>query len=264
MRGDGLIDFLPLWGVFLATLLLVLLCVEVGYRLGQLRRQRSEREKEAPVGGMVAALLGLVALMLAFTFGLAGARFDARRQVVLDEANAIGTTYLRAAMLPEPHQARLRTLLREYVDVRVNAVLSPTADVRQAVRRSEQLHNLLWAEAVAAANQSPNSIIAGLFVQSLNEVIDLHSKRVTVGLRSRIPASIWIGMYGISVLALLSLGYHSGLAGTSRSAAILAVAIALSTVVWLIADLDRPREGSLRVGQQAMIDLQKSIAEPGS
>ena len=100
MQNDGPLDALPLWGLFLVILLLVLLSVEGGYRLGKYRRSRSEQEKEAPVGAMVGATLGLLAFMLAFTFGLAAARFDTRRQVLLDEANAIGTTYLRAGMLP--------------------------------------------------------------------------------------------------------------------------------------------------------------------
>jgi hypothetical protein len=85
----------------MAILLLVLLSVEGGYRLGKYQRSRSEEEKEAPVGAMVGATPGLLAFMLAFTFGLAATRFDTRRQVLLDEANAIGTTYLRAGMLPE-------------------------------------------------------------------------------------------------------------------------------------------------------------------
>ena len=75
--------------------------VECGYRLGKYRRSRHEQEKEAPLGTMVGATLGLLAFILAFTFGLAAARFDTRRQVLLDEANAIGTTYLRAGILPE-------------------------------------------------------------------------------------------------------------------------------------------------------------------
>lgn len=101
MPSSGPLDALPLWGLFLAILLLVLLSVEGGYRLGKYRRSRSEEEKEAPVGAMVGATLGLLAFLLAFTFGLAATRFDTRRQVLLDEANAIGTTYLRAGMLPD-------------------------------------------------------------------------------------------------------------------------------------------------------------------
>ena len=115
MPGNGPLDALPLWALFMAILLLVLLAIEGGYRLGQYRRSRSEQEKEAPVGAMVGATLGLLAFMLAFTFGLAAARFDTRRQLLLDEANAIGTTYLRAGMLPNQREDIL-ALLRDYVD----------------------------------------------------------------------------------------------------------------------------------------------------
>ena len=100
------LDVLPLWGVFLAVLVLVLAAIEGGYRLGNYRHRQSGGEKEAPVGAMVGATLGLLAFMLAFTFGMAAERFDTRKQLVLDEANAIGTTYLRTAMLPERMASR--------------------------------------------------------------------------------------------------------------------------------------------------------------
>jgi hypothetical protein len=245
---------------FFANLLGVLLSVEVGYRLGRFRRKCSEQEKEAPVGAMVGATLGLFALLLAFTFGLAAARFDARRQVLLDEANAIGTTYLRAELLSEPHREVVRQLLREYVDVRLKGVR--TGMIEQAVGRSEELHAQLWAQAVAVGDKNPNSIVVGLFIQSLNEVIDLHSKRVMVGLRSRIPGPIWSILYAVAVLTLAAMGYHGGLAGTSRSLALLAVAFTFSAVMWLIADLDRPGEGALKASQQALIDLRSSMNPP--
>src|ERR1044072_2223445 len=117
MQNNLALDALPLWGLFIVILLVVLLSVEGGYRLGKYRRSRSEQEKEAPVGAMVGATLGLLAFILAFTFGLAAGRFDTRRQLVLDEANAIGTTYLRAGMLPDRGE-QIRNLLREYVAVR--------------------------------------------------------------------------------------------------------------------------------------------------
>src|ERR1051326_822352 len=101
MQSNGILDAFPLWAVFIVILLIVLLSVEFGYRLGKYRRSRHETEKEAPLGTMVGATLGLLAFILAFTFGLAASRFDNRRQLLLDEANAIGTTYLRAGMLPE-------------------------------------------------------------------------------------------------------------------------------------------------------------------
>src|SRR5215475_2297124 len=101
MQGSGPIDGLPLWALFIVILRIVLLSVEFGYRLGKYRRRRREDGKEAPLGTMVGATLGLLAFILAFTFGLAAERFNTRRQILLDEANAIGTPYLRAGMLPE-------------------------------------------------------------------------------------------------------------------------------------------------------------------
>jgi len=258
MSGTGWLDTLPLWGVFGATLLLVLLSVEGGYRLGRYRHKISSREKEEPVGAMVGATLGLLAFLLAFTFGLAATRFDARRDVVLGEANAIGTTYLRAAMLPES-RAEIRALLRDYVDVRLEIVKT-----RQAVgvRRSEELQGQLWSRTVSLGEKHPGSIVVGLFIQSLNEVIDLHAKRLAATLRGRIPGVIWAGLYGVAALALGGIGYQSGLAGTTRSLETVVVAAAFSLVIWLIADLDRPGEGFLTVSQRAIVDLRSSMTEP--
>jgi hypothetical protein len=259
MQSHGALDALPLWGFFVAVLLLVLISVEGGYRLGQYRRRRSEQETEAPLGAMVGATLGLLAFMLAFTFGTAADRFDSRRQILLDEANAIGTAYLRAGMLPEQRQ-EIRALLRDYVDTRLQAVQSNR--IAEGIRRSEQLQDQLWAKAVILGERNPASIVVGLFVQSLNEVIDIHAKRVTAGVRNRIPGSIWLALLSVAVIALGAVGYHVGLAGTSRSLAQVAVALTFSVVIGLIADLDRPQEGTLTVSQQALVDLRQSMQGP--
>ena len=254
------LDVLPLWVVFAATLGGILLAVEGGYRLGTWRRRPSHQEKEGPVGGMVAAELGLLAFLLAFTFGMAAARFEARRQVLLDETNAIETAYLRAAMLPEPHGEAIRGLLREYVDVRLTAV--QTGSIEAGVRQSNELHGRLWSEAVAAAGKDPRSVPSGLFVQALNEVIDLHAKRLMLGLRNRIPGSVWAVLFAVAVLSFGAMGYHGGLSGTSRSPSVLAIALTFAAVIWLVIDLDRPQQGLLRVSQQPMIDLRDSMAAP--
>ena len=259
MHSNGLLDALPLWALFVFILLIVLLSVESGYRLGRYRRSRQEQEKEAPVGTMVAATLGLLAFILAFTFGLAAARFDARRQVLLDEANAIGTTYLRAGMLPERGE-EIRALLRDYVGARLGAVHS--GNVAEGVRRSEDVQQQVWREAESIAQKNPNSIVVGLFVQSLNEVIDLHAKRLQAGLRSRIPGAIWFGLFAVAAFSLTAMGYFEGLTGTRRSLAVIAVAVAFSVVIELIADLDRPQEGVLRISQQALLDVQRSMNPP--
>ena len=166
MQYTTVLDALPLWGLFIVIVALVLLSIEGGYRLGHYRRGRSEQEKDAPVGAMVGSTLGLLAFMLAFTFGMAASRFDTRKSLVLDEANAIGTTYLRAAMLPD-RRDEVRGLLRDYVDARLEAVQS--GGMVEGLRRAEDLQTRLWTEAAAIALQHPGSIVVGLFVESLNE-----------------------------------------------------------------------------------------------
>jgi hypothetical protein len=208
---------------------------------------------------MVEATLGLLAFLLAFTFGLAATRFDSRRQVQLDEVNAIGTAYLRAGLLPESGE-EIRGLIRQYVDANLGA--RDHEKLEQSMRRSQELHNLLWARTTVVAEKNPGSVIVGLFVQALNDVIDLHAKRVSFGLRSRIPGAIWAGLYSVAALALVVMGYHAGLEETRRSLAVVAVAFAFSVVIWLIADLDRPQEGLLKVSQEGMAELRNSIAEP--
>lgn len=260
MQSNGALDIFPLWAVFLAIPFLILLSVEGGYRLGKLRQNRGGHEMEAPVGAMAGATLGLLAFMLAFTFGLASERFDARRRLVLDEANAIRTTYLRARMLPDRRE-EIRALLRDYVDARLEAVRS--GDLVEGKRRSEKIQDQLWAHAVAVAEKNPTSIVVGLFVQSLNEVLEIQTKRITVGLRSRIPGAVWAALFAITVLSLAAMGYHAGLVGTSRSPAIFAVALAFSAAIGLIADLDRPQEGNVRVSQQVLIDARQSMNVPG-
>lgn len=250
------LDIIPLWGLFLVSCAIAWLAMEGGYRLGKWRHTHDPDEKDAPVGAMVGSVLALLAFMLAFTFSLASSRFDTRRQVVLEEANAIGTAYLRTRLLPEPQRTEAAKLLREYVDVRVQAIQE--GDVAEAVARSEELHEKLWSQATAAAEKSPTPI-TGLFVQSLNEVIDLHAKRVMVALRSRIPMTIWCGLFALAVVGMASMGYQAGLSATRRSPAMLLLVLAFAGVLFMVADLDRGQEGFLKVGQAAMTDLQRSM-----
>jgi hypothetical protein len=261
MRTEPL-DVVPLWALFLAVTAALWFAVEGGYRLGLWRHHYIKDEKEQPVGAMVASILGLLALVLAFTFSLAASRFDARRMGVLEEANAIGTTYLRTRLLPEPERSNAARLLREYVDVRIEGTSGGRTD--QALARTEALHERLWGQASAAAEKDTGSIMTGVFIQSLNETIDLHAKRVFVGLRSRIPLVIWVGLYFLAMLGLAAVGYQSGLSTTRRSPAMLALVLAFAVVLLLIADLDRGQEGLLQVGQQAMVDLQRSMQSSSS
>ena len=247
------------WSVFVLTGGVLLLATELGYRLGQRYSPEQGKAHQGQSGTLQGALLGLLGLLLGFTFAMAVGRFESRKQLVLDEANAIGTTYLRSAMLPE-RSDDIRALLRSYVDARLEAVRS--GRVAEAILRSEDIQGRLWSEATAVGLRHGDSIVVGLFVESLNEVIDLHAKRVTAGLRNRIPGAIWVALLTIAMLSLAAMGYHAGLVGTVRSLAILVVAVSFSAVMVLIADLDRPQEGSLTVSQQALIDLRQSMNPP--
>ena len=257
MQLHGLLDALPLWALLAATLAVALLSFEGGFWVGRRRSLRSEQEQEIVVRGLVGGMLGLEAFMLAFTFGAAAAHFDARRQAVIDEANTIRTAYLRADFLPEPHRAEIRNLLREYVDVRLDGVRS--GKIEQGIARSEELHDQLWLQATTSREKTPSPAFAVQFIQSLNEIFALHSRRVIVGLEFRIPNIIWIVLYAITALAAASIGYHSGLTGRSRPLVALAIILAFSAVILLIEDLDRPLYGFLEVSQRALVDLQTKM-----
>lgn len=257
--GTEPLDILPMGVLLIAVIALLAVAMEGGYRIGQWRHVHQPDEKEQPVVAMVASILGLLALVLGFTFNLAASRFDARRQVVLEEANAIGTAYLRTRLLPEPQKEETARQLREYVDTRLKMV--ETGDIAEGIAKAEALHGQLWDQADQAAQANSSSIMTGLFIQSLNEVIDMHAKRVLVGVRSRIPLVIWICVYGLSTLGMMAVGYECGLAATRRSPAMLGLVLAFGVVLFLIADLDRGHQGLLRVGQGALVDLQRTMQE---
>jgi hypothetical protein len=256
MDVTAFMDRFPLWSLLPLTVGIALLAIEAGRRLADYRRQRSAEEKETPVGGMVGGTLGLLAFILAFTFSLAASRFEARRQILLQEANAIGTCYLRAGMLSEPMRTDAQNLLREYVDARIEAV--QPGKLAQGMAKSEELHKRLWAVATMAADKEKN-VITSLFIQALNQVIDLHATRLMAGVRSRVPGIIWIVLYVLLILVMVMLGYQSGLAKSRRSIAVLALVIGFSCVLYLIADLDRPGQGLLQTSQEAMTDLRRTM-----
>ena len=259
MDLSRIFDALPLWAILPFTVALALLAVELGYRFARYRQRKSEEEKEAAVGGMVGATLGLFAFMLAFTFGFASSRYQERRQVVLSEANTIGTTYLRTSVIPEPMRSDARRVLREYVDTRLEGVQPGKFD--QAMAKSEELQRTLWSIGVAAVEKE-RTPLTSLFIQSVNQVIELHEQRIMASVRSRVPPVMWIVLYLLAILTMLMMGYQTGLSGKRRSLAVVALIIAFSSVLLLIADLDRPGEGMLSTSQEAMMDVRKSMQEP--
>lgn len=262
MKSAFWLEQIPLWGMFLLTIAIVLLSIWAGTSLGQRRRRKPDHEAEASLGAIITATLGLLAFMLAFTFGIAAERFQARRQLLLNETNAIGTTYLRADLLSEPYRSQIRKLLLEYVTLRVNLAKErpqqQVLNLNAMVGRSESLQNQMWSAVAALTKDGRGTVIDALFINSLNEMIDLQTSRLTV-LSYRIPITIWYILYFMTVLSMGTVGYQVGLSGKSVLKASIVLALTFSAVIFLVADLDRAAEGYLRVSQQPMFDLQKQM-----
>jgi hypothetical protein len=254
---NSLFNTTPLSLLLVATVGFVLLAVEIGFRIGVRRVQRSAEERQAPIDAMVSSVLGLLAFLLAFTFGMATSRFDTRKQMVIDDAIAIRAADLRAQLLPEPHRDEIRTLLREYVDIRIQAARTPH-DLPRLLERADELQDQLWVHAATVGEQTASVPVAA-FAQALVQMMDLHSKRVAADLHNRIPATIWIALYCVTGLAMAMMGYRSGIAERRSLVATLTLVLAYSVVILLIADLDRQQEGFLRVSQQSMVDLQTRL-----
>jgi hypothetical protein len=257
------LDALPTWAVFVGTVAITWLAIEGGYLVGRLRVRSGSYEKGASISAMHGTILALLAFILAITFGMASERYDARKRLVLTEANAIGTSYLRAELLPSPFDTEVRALLREYVDTRLDAVQAAQRAAQRdaALARSEELHALLWSQAVQVSREAPGSYGFVLFAPSLNEVIDLHSERVAAAIRDRLPGGVWAVLYLVAILAMLAMGYHLALTDSRRSITSVALALSFSLVIVLIVDLDRPQGGSLTVSQQAMEDVRATMIE---
>ena len=251
-----ILDKLPLWGVGLLTLGLVLAAIRIGRIAGMASVRRKVDEDHGPVGSVVAAVLGLLAFMLAFTFGISASRFDARKGLLLDEVNAIGTLATRAELLPDPHGKASLELIRRYVEIR--ASLPGVTDIQKAIADSEAIQDQLFSEAKAAMGKMDGEIFTS-YLESLNLVMDLHTSRVTVALQYRIPGMIWLGLFLVTGISMAGVGYQMGLSKKSSLFIQLCLAVAFSWVVLLIATLDRTREGSITVSQQPMIELKKKL-----
>ena len=255
------LDRMPIWAVYLFTVGLVLLVTEIGFRIG-LRLQR--RDPSFLQGSMpvaeVAGLLGLLGFLLAFSIGIAVNHFDTRRQLLVADANAIRTSYLRTGFLDEPDRTKARDLLREYVDLRLAA--ADPANLEEALRRSEEIHNELWLIAEGQVSQNPDGGTASFFVDAISHMIDLYGQRLDAVSSLRLQPLMWQVLYGTVALTFFLVGLVSSADGKRNAIAWILLALGLAAALMLIADLDRPQEGVLTVSQQALRVLQQQLATP--
>ena len=249
---------LPVWALFLTTVALCLLAVEAGFRIGRRRRSLEHKDTEKSVGTMVGATLGLLAFMLAFTFGSAAARFGVRKQLVIDDANAVQAAYLRADWLPAPHAEEIQNLLEEYVDLRVAA---KQHEIQAVISRSEEIQDEIWARAVALGLENPEQWTVEDFSKSVNLLIDRHNTRMVISLYRPIPSAIVHALNSLLLLGMCMVGYQMGLTSDRRTVASGLLVVAFAVVVTLIAELDRVQSSLLQINQRAMIEVQNDIRQ---
>jgi hypothetical protein len=256
MLNTSPLDVLPIWGVYLLTMLVLYLSIEVGFRSGLHIEKRWPDHSEAGVGTIVGASLAFLGFLLALITSAAMNIFNERRILVVNEANAIGTTYLQAEYLPEPYSENSRKLLREYVDMRI-AVLQ--RDKRDAsIARAEEIHQELWSQVIPLVKASPDPTTA-LYVSSLNEVIDIHSERYDIQLYVRIPPTILMGLYLVGMFTMLLIGMQASYSGKRNILSLVMLVTILSLVFMLITDLERSSQGLIQVSQQPLSALQEQL-----
>jgi|SRR5689334_10683468 len=242
--------------IFLVSLVVILAACEIGRWLGA----RAGRRGDENISTLEGAILGLMALMIGFTFAMALSRFEARRDAVLNEANAIGTAALRARLLSQPHRTECLNLLREYVQIRLNITqqVPSAAELKAAITRSNEIQEALWQQVKAVAVTDSEVVPTGLFIESLNEMIDNQQKRLTA-LGNRVPNVVLLTLYGVAAVATAFAGYTSGLGKRPSRLPVYVMIVLVCAVILLIQDLDRPLTGVSVNIQQPMIDTAASL-----
>ncbi len=246
--------------IFAIFCALMLTAAEIGLHLGQRSVATIPEKTKSLVSTVEAAILAVLGLLLGFTMSMAVTRFEARKQLVLDEANAIGTSLLRTQLLPAPEGAEIAGVLHEYIKVRLEYGTTGDDATQLERLRSESAHlqNEFWKRAVASAEKDPNPVKSGLLLQSLNQTIDLEAAR-RMAFQNHVPPSVIFVNGIVGILAAMLVGYTFGLNGRRQVFSMCVLALAITLVLALIIDLDRPRSGFIRVSQQPMMDLQHGL-----
>lgn len=240
----------------------MLALLETGRRLGQRRLKRDPDGARAGAATVEGAILALLGLLVAFTFSGAASRFDTRRQLIVQEANVIGTAWLRLDLLPENDRAALQDLFRRYLDSRLEIYrkLADIESARQEFKNSTRIQGEIWSRAVAACRAKGDAPTTSLLLSSLNEMIDITTTRA-MALQTHPPMIIYALLFAVGLGCSLLAGY--GMAGgRERSwAHMISFAAIVAVTVYVILDLEFPRLGLIRVdaADKALIVLRESM-----
>ncbi len=250
--GSTILDVLTAAGLFLG----LLGSLELWFYFGNHARKR-RTEQPDQLANIQGATLGLLALLLGFSFALAAGRFNDRVQLINQEANAIGTVWLRCDLLPDTAREEAHKLLQAYTAQRIALYDAINAAARAtAVAESEKLQNRIWEIFSNTAKSFPDR--ANVLLPPLNELIDLHGSRMAASQR-HMPSVLLGLLIACSAVSVGSVGYGCGVAGKRNAVLTTALTFLIAGTLWAIIDMDHPRRGLIRVGQQPMLDLQKLL-----
>jgi uncharacterized membrane protein len=256
---DELIFWVPLWSIALVLFVAMVATVEITMWFGGRVRAREGEEKQES-STVPSAVLGLLALLLAFTYALAANHYDIRKELVLRESNAIGTAWLRTDFAPAPARDELRDVLRRYADLRVEFSAAGTDLDRHTgmLSESDRVLARMWSAVTRAMEGRTPTPIDALIVASVNDVIDAHAARLRA-MRDHVPELVIFLLMAVALIAVGIVGYASGRAGKRNHLTQLVLPALLVAVISVTLDLDRPRRGMITVSQQSLIDLQQSL-----
>jgi hypothetical protein len=203
-------------------------------------------------------MYALLGLMLAFTYAFTVSRADLRKQAVIDEANAIGTAFLRTGLAPEPSRTELRKALLDYAKTRVVVVTAETAvtteQLRKTVAGTSQALSKIWPITEQLVKSKPAGPVEVSIVQSINEVIDMNTKRLAVSF-DRLPGIVLLMLLFIASASVAMTGFYAGLSGRLHRLRFTLLALVLAAVMLVITDFDRPIRGFVQVSQQSLVDV---------
>ncbi len=236
--------------------------IEVGYWIGCRVRDKSTEPARNHTAAIQGSLLGILALLLGFTFSISLGRHDTRSEAVVNEANSIGTVWLRAQMLPEPARGEIQAMLRDYVNLRViggDVSVVRAEQHQELLTRTNVVLDALWTRSRDVAIEFPNPVTSGLYIQALNDMIDSYGSR-EAALNRHVPELVLILLYATFLMTGCVIGFTAGLAGHRTSFVTYIMVGLIVVLVFIIVDLDRPRRGLIRINHASLEQLQKSMA----
>jgi len=244
------------WELGLLLAIALAFVLDLGRRMAARYQIEQAPQRKEQMGTIRDGLFILVSLLLGFTLTLAASRFAERRSLLVEEAVSIGTTYLRASTLPQPYRDHSKQLLREYVDTRLELdnVGVNASRFNEAVGRAKRLQEDLWLDAATVA-QNDRTAITAAYINSLNETIDLHEQRVAA-FENHVPQSVWLLIISVSLIAVFTRG---STLTTRFWLTLILVPITIAITVSLIADLDSPSRGLIRLDQRALQRLKADM-----